>query len=227
MPRINRGLAEGNIYHVLNRGNAKQEVFHKKEDYEIFIDLIREAKELHPVKLFAYCLMPNHFHLLIMPIKTKELSNFMQWLMTSQVRKHHKHYDTSGHVWQGRFKDFIVSTDEYLLTVLRYIENNPVRSGIVKYAKDWTWSSHRERILSSKKKTLLEDLPIELPEDWAKFVDQAFEEQELDIIHKSVNRGTPYGSQEWQKKKCKELGLESTIRPIGRPRKPKNEDRKK
>ncbi len=137
MPRIARGLVDGFIYHVLNRGNGGEEVFHKEQDYKAFINLMKKAKERYPLKILAYCLMPNHFHLVVLPIHGKDLSRWMQWLMTSHVRRYHKHYGTSGHVWQGRFKSFIIQEGSYLLTALRYVESNPVRAGLVSSAKDW------------------------------------------------------------------------------------------
>jgi putative transposase len=95
MPRIARGLGDGQIYHVINRGNGKQLVFHKAGDYRAFLDLILEARELHPIKLLAYCLMPDHFHFLLQPEKGEHLSKWMQWVMTSHVRRYHQHCSTS------------------------------------------------------------------------------------------------------------------------------------
>jgi len=118
MPRIPRGLVDGFIYHVINRGNGRQKVFHKEQDYEAFINLMEEAKGRHPVKILAYCLIPNHFHMVLKPEKAEDLSKFMQWSMTSHVRRYHRHYGTTGHVWQGRFKSFVIREDNHLLTVL-------------------------------------------------------------------------------------------------------------
>ncbi len=114
MPRIVRGLADNIIYHVINRGNGRQEVFHKDKDYEAFMKLIAEAKERYTVKLYGYCLMPNHFHMTVKPEKGEELSKWMQWLMTSHVRRYHRYYGSSGHVWQGRYKSFMIQEDSYL-----------------------------------------------------------------------------------------------------------------
>ncbi|MFQ5963900.1 MAG: transposase [Candidatus Scalinduaceae bacterium] len=108
MPRIPRGLSDGLVYHVLNRGNGKQSVFHEDKDYEAFFGLMKEAKKQYSLKLLAYCLMPNHFHVILMPAQAGDLSKWMQWLMTSRVRRYHRYYGTSGHVWQGRFKSFII-----------------------------------------------------------------------------------------------------------------------
>ena len=143
MPRIPRGQQAGYAYHVINRGNGRVTVFHKPQDYEAFLSLLVEAKKRHRVKLFAFCLMPNHFHLVIEPEHSTALSNFMQWLLTSHVRRYHKHYGSSGHVWQGRFKSFPVQRDEHLITVLRYVLQNPVRAGLSSTAREWLWSSLR------------------------------------------------------------------------------------
>lgn len=218
MPRIARGLADGYIYHVLNRGNSKQEIFRKSHDYNVFIDRIKEAKSNYPIKIFAYCLMPTHFHIVVLAVKAEGLSKWMQWLMTSHVRRYHKHYGTRGHVWEGRFKSFIIQKDNHLLTVLRYVEGNPVRAGLVKLAKDWPWSSHRESI-NEKPHFLIDEPPIELPQDWARYVNEPLTVKELAELSESVSRGSPYGLPTWQIDVSIELGLESTLRPRGRPKK--------
>lgn len=217
MPRITRGLAKGLTYHVLNRGNGGQVVYRKDQDYISFIDLMKEAKERNPVKIFSYCIMPNHFHLVLHPDPAEELSNWMQWLMTSHVRRYHQHYKTSGHVWQGRFKSFIVQEDAYLLTLLRYVEGNPVRAGLVKSAKDWPWSSCWERITGNH--SFIEQSLITLPEDWNKYISRNLSQKELENTRRSVVRQTPYGSPEWQQEMVKKIGIESTLRPRGRPKK--------
>lgn len=216
MPRLARGLVDGFVYHVLNRGNGRQQVFHQDKEYKAFIELMTEAKTMYDVKMLAYCLMPNHFHLLLQPDKAEELSKCMQWLMTSHVRRHHRSHGTSGHIWQGRFKSFIVQQNNHLLTATRYIEGNPVRARLVKSAKDWQWSSHRERF---KESSLISSLPIELPDNWTEYVDKPVTGKELERLQQSVLRQSPYGAEKWVSETCKELGLESTIREKGRPRK--------
>lgn len=218
MPRISRGLADNCIYHVLNRGNNKQQVFCKDRDYEAFLYLMRKAKQLYPVRIFAYCLMPNHFHMIIMPSLASHLSKWMQWLMTSHVRRYNKHYDAAGHVWQGRFKSFIIQNSDYLITAMRYVETNPVRANLVKQAKDWPWSSHSE--ITGKQKERLIDKPlIEMPSDWEGYIREFITQKELQDIRKSIERKRPYGDAEWQSQICRHLGLESTLRPRGRPKK--------
>ena len=208
----------GSIFHVLNRGNDSREVFHKNQDFRIFIKLMKEAKERHPVNIFAYCLMPNHFHIVLMSKMADHLSKWMQWLMTSHVRRYHHHYQTTGHVWQGRFKSFIIQKDEHLLTVLRYVEANPLRAGLVSSAKDWLWSSHNIRI-HDEIDGIVDSLPLDLPSDWAKCVDKVLRKKELERLNQSVNRQSPYGTAEWQREIIVQLGLQHTIRPRGRPKK--------
>jgi len=108
MPRASRAAAGGFCYHVLNRGNARAEVSHKDGDYNAFIKSIAEASLRNPMRVLAYCLMPNHFHLALWPAKDGDLSPWMHWLLTTHVRRYQRHYHSSGHIWQGRFKAFPV-----------------------------------------------------------------------------------------------------------------------
>jgi len=217
MPRVARGLADGLIYHIINRGNGSQEVFHKDQDYQVFVELLKEAMQRFCVRLYAYCLMPNHFHLLVAPESADDLSKLMQWFMTSHVRRYHRHYGTNGHIWQGRFKSFIVQDDSHLLTVVRYIEGNAVRAGLAPSATQWKWSSHSERVGDASE--ILSCLPITLPDDWTKYVDESQTDRELEKLRRSVNRQTPYGGEEWQIRISNNLGLRSTMNPRGRPKK--------
>jgi REP element-mobilizing transposase RayT len=122
MPRTARASAGGYCYHVLNRGNARAKVFRKPQDYKAFVALIGEAGLRVPMRLIAYCLMPNHFHLALWPHEDDDLSRWMQWLMTTHVHRYLAHYHRTGHVWQGRFRAFPIEEDDHLRVVLRYIE---------------------------------------------------------------------------------------------------------
>lgn len=205
-------------YHVLNRGNAQAEVFHNPEDYAAFLRLFPLAVERLPIRIVGFCLMPNHFHLVLWPYEDGDLGRFMQWLLTSHVRRYHRHYHSSGHVWQGRFKAFPIQQDEHYLAVLRYVERNPLRARLVKRAEDWTWSSLRER-LSGQPSELLHSGPVPLPRNWKDRVNRSQTEAELAALRQSLHRGTPYGSDQWTKLTARRLGLESTLRPRGRPKK--------
>ncbi|HYA13120.1 MAG TPA: transposase [Syntrophales bacterium] len=225
MPRIARGLGDNCVYHVLNRGNGRGDVFHSSRDYEASLEIVKDAKDRYAVGILAYCLMPNHFHMVLVPERGEYLSKWMQWVMTSHVRKYHRQYGGSGHVWQGRYKSFLVQSDSHLLTVLGYIEGNPVRANIVGSAKAWRWSSHRENA-GIVKKSLVDELPLELPQEWSRYVDEPLTEGEMEKLRISVNRQAPYGESAWQRKVCAALGLESTMRRRGRPCKSEKEQRK-
>jgi putative transposase len=118
------------VYHVLNRGNGRMRLFHKPGDYDAFVGLLGEVQKSVPVRILGYCLMPNHWHLVLWPERDGELPRFMQRLSTAHVRRRHAHYhaDAGGHLYQGRYKSFPVQQDEHLLAVLRYVEANPIRA---------------------------------------------------------------------------------------------------
>jgi putative transposase len=106
MPRCARMVDDEGMYHILNRGNGQQRVFQKDGDYLAFLVLLVQMLDQFGIVMFAYCLMPNHFHLLVKVQKGEDLSRGMQWFMTTHVRRYHRHYRSSGHLWQGRYKSF-------------------------------------------------------------------------------------------------------------------------
>lgn len=213
MPRTARASVGGICYHVMNRGNAHANVFHDSEDYEAFHVLLKESGAERHMRILAYCLMPNHFHLLVWPRKDGDLSRWMQWLLTTHVRRHHRVYQSSGHIWQGRFKAFPIQQDEHLLSVWRYIERNPIRADLVKQAEDWQWSS-----LSSRQ-AWIHASPVPRPVRWKKWVNKAETDKEVEAIRRSVNRGTPFGQEAWMRRTAIRFGLEASMNPRGRPRK--------
>ena len=216
MPRTARASVGGICYHVINRGNAKMQVFHKEADYEAFVGLIGRACERVEMRVLAYCVMPNHFHLSLWPLCDMDLSRWMQWLLTAHVRRYHSHYGTSGHVWQGRFKAFPNQSDAHLITVLRYVERNPVRAGLATRAQDWRWSSAGGWTRGNRP-DFLHPGPAIRPDDWLKYVNESQSQEELEALRRSVNRGAPFGDEGWVRRTCKRLALEFTIRPRGRP----------
>jgi putative transposase len=198
----------------MNRGNAKATVFHKDEDYKSFVTLLADAQKRLPMRLLAYCLMPNHFHLVVWPRKPGELSRWMQWLLTSHVRRYHRHYQTSGHVWQGRFKAFPIQADDHLLAVWRYVEQNPLRANLVDRVEHWPWSSLSPLPENGPELT---PSPIDRPQPWLRWVGKLPPELELAPLRSSVLRGAPFGDATWTQRTAKKLGLESSLRPRGRP----------
>ena len=216
MPRIARGLADNQIYHIINKGNRRETVFHDSYDYERFLKLLLESKEKYSIELFAYCLMPNHFHLVIYTKYAESLSKAMHWISSSYVRYYNKKYKISGHLWQGRYKSFIVEQDSYLLVLLKYVEANPKRSNIVKQCEEYKYSSAFNRV-NKIEDELVNVLPIEIPIEWGKYINEDENKTNLDFIRNSIERQSPLGDELWQMNIAKKYGLESTLNPRGRP----------
>jgi putative transposase len=216
MPRTARASLAGWCYHVLNRGDRRAELCHTVADYAAFTRLLRQASARVPMRVLAYCLMPNHFHLGLWPLADGDLGRWMQWLLTNHVRRYHARYRSSGRLWQGRFKAFPIEQDEHLLTVLRYIERNPLRTGLVSRAEAWPWSSLRWWGTATGL-PFLDPGPIPRGSAWVAHVNMPLHEGELRRLRYSVGRGAPYGSEAWTTPTAAALGLGFTLRPPGRP----------
>lgn len=244
MPRIARSLIGGLCYHVINRGNGRARVFHGEADYREFVKLMAAACERlpppRPMRLLAYCLMPNHFHLVLWPREDGEVSRWMQWLMTAQVRRHHRRHGSDGHLWQGRFKAFPIQRDAHLLSVLRYVERNPLRAGLVARAEDWPWSSlgawdapdATDATGTTREPGAMEVAsesghqppapplhagPLPRPANWRAWVNEAEAPDQLAALRQSVNRSAPWGAPVWTRRTAGRLGIEPSLRPRGRP----------
>jgi len=210
------------IYHALNRANARMTVFHKESDYEAFEGILEQAVERYGTDVLAWCLMPNHWHLVIQPHDDGELSRFVGWLTLTHTQRWHAHYGNSGsgHLYQGRFKSFPVQAEDHFLTVCRYVERNALRANLVSRAEDWRWSSlWRWRQGDASRRRLLAPWPVRRSPNWLEHVNAPQTEAELAAVRRSVARGRPFGDDRWSGRMVKQLHLESTVRPIGRPRK--------
>jgi putative transposase len=217
MPRTARGSVGGYTYHVLNRGNARAEVFHKPADYHAFVEIMAEASVRIPMRILAYCLMPNHFHLALWPRDDGDLSRWMHWLLTTHVRRYPRHYHSSGHIWQGRFKAFPIEGDEHLLTVLRYIERNPLRARLVDRADAWPWSSLQAASGPERATVRLDPGTVPRGSQWVDGVNESSTEREVERLRECIRRDRPFGSPSWTIATAQRLGLESSPRPRGRP----------
>lgn len=226
MPRRPREATGGIVYHVLNRAVGRMKLCEKEEDYWAFERVLEETYERTEMRLLSYCVMPNHWHMLIWPREDGELPEVMRWLTVTHTQRWHAHYHTSGTgpIYQGRFKSFPVQSDEHFITVARYVERNALRANLVERAQDWRWSSIWRRSQRNKSlSAILSKWPVTRPTDWTRRVNRALSAKELEAVRRSVRRGRPFGDDTWTKTVAKELGLESTLRPRGRPRKRKSE----
>ena len=170
------------------------------------------AMDRAPTRLLAYCLMPNHWHMVLWPRKDGEMIQFLRWLTITHSQRLHAHRHTTGY---GH-----IEQDESLLNVLRYVERNALRAKLVEPAQDWRWCSLWRR-LNGDRESLLSSWPLDTPADWIDWVNGAQTAGELDALRKSVNRGTPYGSKDWAMRIANVLRLEFTLHPCGRPRREK------
>lgn len=209
------------LQHVLNRGNGRMRLFHKPADYQAFVDLLGESLDrTQGMRLLGWCLMPNHWHLVLWPRGDADLSAFMRWLSNTHVRRWRQHWHTvgQGHVYQGRYKSFLVQNDAHYLALLRYVEANALRAGLTNRAQDWPWSSLAIRA-SSSGRSLMDAGPSDRPRDWISRVNQPLPEPTLASIRQSVKRGRPLGDDQWTRQVVKRLGLGFTMRHRGRPKK--------
>jgi putative transposase len=142
MGRLPRTIDDGLVYHALNRGNNRTDVFGDGADRLAFLEALAKTRERYPFRLFGYCLMTNHFHLLVRPEAGQSISRILQSLTVAHTWRYHKRHHSSGHVWQGRFKSPVIQDDAHLLVVLRYIEANPLRTRMVEDPADYRWSSY-------------------------------------------------------------------------------------
>ena len=220
MGRPKRADDGGLIYHVLNRANARMTIFEKDGDYEAFERVLEEAVDRTRTRLLAYCVMPNHWHLVVWPREDGELSRFVGWLTLTHTQRWHAHRHTrgSGHVYQGRFKSFPVQGDEHFLTACRYVERNALRANLVGGRKTGagaacTAGCRRPAALMAV------GLAAGAARRWVELVNEVLTEAELAALRHSVRRGCPFGEPSWSDQMVRRLGLETTIRPHGRPKK--------
>ncbi len=207
MPRTKRSIRAGGFYHVLNRGNGRRKIFLKPADFLAFERILSEGLKRYSVDVLAYCLMPNHWHLVVCPRTHEALARFMSWVGVTHVRRHHAHYRTSGggHLYQGRFKSFPVQDDLHFLTVCRYVEANALRAGLVKSAQRWSWCSLAKRLTKSKDMPL-KNWPVDCGGDWLATVNETQPKATLSQLRTSVQRGRPFGSPRWVEKTAAKLG---------------------
>jgi putative transposase len=212
-------LDAGTIYHVLNRGNGRMSLFHKPADFAAFEKVLGQAVTRYPVDLLTYCLMNNHWHLLLMPRENGAISAMMRWIGVTHVRRHHEHFNTrgGGHLYQGRFKSFPVQDDRHCLNVARYVEANVIRAGMVTDVAEWEWAGFYARTRGGKPFKLTA-WPVNRPDGWRQLLNENLLETDLDRLRLSVNRGRPYGEPGWIDRIAKQLGLQSKLRNPGRPR---------
>jgi len=237
MPRFPRPPTGGIVCHVLNRSNARLPLFEQPADFELFERTLEQAHQRVAIRTLAYCVMPDHWHLVLRPRADGDLAEFMRWLtVTHTQRWHAAHREAGGgHVYQGRYKLFPVQARKVrraersrgpvdkggsLWAVLRYVERNPLRMGLVRRAQQWRWGSLWRRTSGdADQRALLSDPPGGWPNDWISWVNRPQTPEEEAALVCCIARGRPFGTPEWVAATAVKLGLQTTLRPRGRPRK--------
>lgn len=221
MPRINRVDVGGEVYHVLNRANARVQIFDNDKDYQQFEDILEEVVEKFDMRLLAYCIMPNHWHLVLHPKQDGDLQQFMSWLSNTHTRRWHVTKDTvgQGHLYQGRYKSFIIEKDQHLLTVIRYVERNAKRANLVKKAEQWRWSSvWRREYGTSKHLKILSSWPTQVPKNYVQILNAPLTTAEEEVLERAEEKSIPYGRDTWVQRVTKKYGIEQVLRGVGRPK---------
>ena len=222
MGRAPRVDAAGHLYHVLNRANRRGTIFHKDADYEAFEQTLQQAIDRSSVELFSYCLMPNHWHLVLRPTVDGGMSRFCQWLSLTHTQRYNVHYGTTGqgHLYQGRYKSFPIQDDEHFLSVCRYVERNAYTAELCDRPEAWRWSSlYRWNQGTARQKRLLASWPLARKSGWCDWVAMPLSDREIKRLQWSIQRGAPFGQETWNESIARRYNLEMTMRPRGRLKK--------
>jgi REP-associated tyrosine transposase len=189
MPRPPRVCPDGVPQHVVNRGNLRAQIFRDGADYLGFLAAMTDAVDRTTVRLLAFCLMPNHFHLVLWPVHGQEVSAYMQLLMNAHIRDvQHRHGTAgTGHVYQGRYKNSPILTERHFINVCRYVEGNPLCAGLVAQAQQWEWSS-LIRAGPVDDLNILSPWPVGRPRKWIDLVNRPLGNRELRELKKEMRR---------------------------------------
>lgn len=222
MPRTARATPAGLIYHILNRSVGRMRMFRRDSDFEAFQRVMLEAHDRVPLPILSYCIMPSHWHFVVEPEDDAQVTAFFRWLAHTHAMRWRVSHNTVGygHLYQGRFKSFPVETGSGLLSVCRYVERNARSAGLVRRAEHWQWCSlWARRHPEAEINRILSRWPTRVPSDWLKRVNATITPREMDRLHLSLKRNQPFGSEQWMLRIARQLDLEHTMRPEGRPKK--------
>jgi REP element-mobilizing transposase RayT len=214
MARRPRIFAPGLLYHVIVRGNQRRKTFRAQADYQAYVDRLEIYRRRHGVKIYAYCLMPNHAHLLL-ETGREPLAKFMQGVQQSYTQYFNRSYRKVGHLFQGRYKAIVCDKDSYLCELVRYIHNNPVRSQIVKHPEQYRYSSQRAYLGTDQRKLVDSRLVLDLlggRKRYAEFVmkgnGQGHKAEYYDVKEQRI-----LGEAKFAEEICKQAKEEPPIRP--------------
>jgi putative transposase len=218
MPRVARVVVAGYPYHVTQRGNRGERVFYRNGDYQNYLEWLKSYCEESHLKIYAYCLMDNHIHLVVVPEREDSLERVFKPLHMRYAQAVNRRRGWKGHFWQGRFFSSILD-EAYLWTAVKYVERNPVQIGLVEYAEDYKWSSAAAHCNLRADNLLSEDLPLlkEIP-DWAAWLRDREDSTAVTLLRRNTDKGIPTGSDRFISRLEALLKRPLKFRPRGRPR---------
>jgi len=219
MPRIARAVARRYPHHVTQRGNYRQTVFETEDDYLLYLEWLKEYSDRYTLEIWAYCLMNNHVHYVCVPVREDSLARTFNTLHMRYAQYVNQRRKASGHLWQGRFYSTILD-EAHVYAAVRYVENNPLRAGIVKKAEDYRWSSAREHIdgsqdgIVSGRCYLLKEIS-----NWRSYLLEKEDRTMIEHIRKCSLTGRPCGDESFIRKLERRFARRLKALPHGRPRK--------
>ncbi|QJD90459.1 transposase [Duganella dendranthematis] len=225
MARLPRLIVPNQPHHVIQTGLNNQDVFLDAEDYQTFLGWLRTAAKTYRVAIHAYCLMPNHLHLLLTPSDDNGLGQMMQWVGRYYVPYFNQKYVRSGTLWNGRYKTSLIDADAYFMLCSRYIEFNPVRNGLVARAEDYPWSSYCHHagirpdglVTDHAKVWELGNTPFQREAAYSALSEPALSADEITLISNALLKGWPLGSQQFQTALQKKMKRQVLPAKRGRP----------
>lgn len=192
MARMARLVVPGYPHHITQRGSRRQQTFFRDDDYRLYLSLLRQRKTEAGVSVWAYCLMPNHVHLVLVPDNANSLSRLLGSVHRRYALAVNKRMDWKGHLWQERFYSFVMD-EAHLVAAVRYVELNPVRAGLCRNPLEWPWSSVRAH-LTGRSDGVVEVAPmLEQVGDWSEYLASDYGAVAVDDIRRHTSTGRPAG----------------------------------
>jgi putative transposase len=227
MPRVSRTIAVGYPHHITQRGNYRQTVFAEEGDYAKYLELLANFCPKYDLDVWAYCLMPNHVHMVAVPGRQESLARLFNTIHMLYAQYFNRKRNATGHLWQGRFFSCVLD-ERHLYAAVRYVEMNPVRGGMVQAPQDYPWSSARAHIAGTGTGVGAHDRVLstrcfltERIEDWARYLGTESDREATESVIKATKVGRPCGSDDFVSAIEQSLNRQLTPRPRGRPRKEK------
>ncbi len=217
MPRVSRAVAIGHPHHITQRGNYRQTVFAEKGDYVRYLELLADFCPKYDLDIWAYCLMPNHIHMVAVPGRQESLARLFNTVHMLYAQYFNRKRDATGHLWQGRFFSCVLD-ERHLYAAVRYVEMNPVRCGIVPVPQDYPWSSAKAHVtgvhdpVMSARCFLTETIG-----DWARYLGTDSDQEAMESVIKATKIGRPCGGDDFVKQMEQCLNRPLTARRPGRP----------